>query len=290
LDFELQVKGRNEGVVEILFRYYDFEFIIQYSLENGSLFRSEDNLAKRIFINRQYSEISLLDYLNANPLVLYFSDFSSLIGHEYYRKNYDDLIYIDENALEPIEWEENGVDIECEFGEAKDGKISIQDFLNKYLSEKDFDFLYYDHGTGEIADFITAKEYDNRVVIQFYHCKGSGGKKPGDRVEDVYEVCGQVIKSSMWTDINKLRRKLKNRMKTHEKANDNPQNYIRDSFDRFLGILASRETKLFEFEIILVQPGITKSGLSEKISSVLAATDDFCVNQGYLPIRVFCSE
>jgi len=79
-------------------------------------------------------------------------------------------------------------------------------------------------------------------------------------------------------------------MKTHEKANDNPQNYIRDSFDRFLGILALRETKLFEFEIILVQPGITKSGLSEKISSVLAATDDFCVNQGYLPIRVFCSE
>jgi len=290
LDFELQVKNRNEGVVEILFRYYDFEFIVQYSLENGSLFRSEDNLAKRIFINRQYSEISLLDYLNANPLVLYFSDFSSLIGHEYYRKNYDDLIYIDENVLEPIKWEENGVDIECEFGEAKDGKISIQDFLNKYLSEKDFDFLYYDHGTGEIADFITAKEYDNRVVIQFYHCKSSGGKKPGDRVEDVYEVCGQVIKSSMWTDINKLRRKLKNRMKTHEKANDNPQNYIRDSFDRFLGILASRETKLFEFEIILVQPGITKSGLSEKISSVLAATDDFCVNQGYLPIRVFCSE
>ena len=290
LDYELQVKDRNEGVVEILFRYYDFEFIVQYSLENGSLFRSEDNLAKRIFINRQYSEISLLDYLNANPLVLYFSDFSSLIGHEYYRKNYDDLIYIDENVLEPIKWEENGVDIECEFGEAKDGKISIQDFLNKYLSEKDFDFLYYDHGTGEIADFITAKEYDNRVVIQFYHCKSSGGKKPGDRVEDVYEVCGQVIKSSMWTDINKLRRKLKNRMKTHEKANDNPQNYIRDSFDRFLGILASRETKLFEFEIILVQPGITKSGLSEKISSVLAATDDFCVNQGYLPIRVFCSE
>jgi len=47
---------------------------------------------------------------------------------------------------------------------------------------------------------------------------------------------------------------------------------------------------MFEFEIILVQPGITKSRLSEKISSVIVAADDFCVNQGYLPIRVFCSE
>jgi len=290
LDLELEVKDRYEGIVEIVFRYYDIEFNVHFSLENDRLFKSEDSLARSIFIKRQYSDISLLDYLNANPLVLYFSDFSSLIGHEYYRKNYDDLILIDEDALEPIEWEENGVDIQCEFGEASDGKISIHDFLNKYLSDRNFDFLYYDHGTGEIADFITAKEYDNRVVIQFYHCKRSGDKKAGDRVGDVYEICGQVIKSSMWTDLNKLKRKLRNRMNTHEKANDNPKNYVRDSYDRFLGVMASGETKMFEFEIILVQPGISKSGLSEKISNILAATDDFCVNQGYLPIRVFCSE
>ncbi len=64
----------------------------------------------------------------------------------------------------------------------------------------------------------------------------------------------------MWTDLNKLKRKLRNRMNTHEKANDNPKNYVRDSYDRFLGgVLASGETKMFEFEIILVQPGISKS-------------------------------
>ena len=242
-----------------------------------------------IFINRQYGDISLLDYLNANPLVIYFSDFSSLIGHEYYKKNYNDLILIDEDILEPIEWEENGVDIECEIDNPSHGKISIQEFLNKYLSGKEYDFLYYDHGTGEIADFIAAKEHDKRIVLQFYHCKGSGGEKSGDRVNDVYEVCGQVIKSSMWTDLKKLKRKLKARMITHQNSSDNPNNYIRDSYDKFLEVLASGETKMFEFEIILVQPGIAKSRISEKSSSVIAAADDFCVNQGYLPIRVFCS-
>jgi len=128
MDLELEVKDRYEGIVEIVFRYYDIEFNVHFSLENDRLFKSEDSLARSIFIKRQYSDISLLDYLNANPLVLYFSDFSSLIGHEYYRKNYDDLILIGEDALEPIEWEENGVDIQCEFGEASDGKISIHDF------------------------------------------------------------------------------------------------------------------------------------------------------------------
>ncbi len=290
LDIELQVKGKNEGKIEIVFKYYNFEFSIYFSLDDDKFFKSEDSLAKSIFINRKYGDIPLLDYLNANPLVIYFSDFSSLIGHEYYKKNYDDLILIDEDILEPIEWEENGVDIECEIDNPSHGKISIQEFLNKYLSGKEYDFLYYDHGTGEIADFIAAKEHDKRIVLQFYHCKGSGGEKSGDRVNDVYEVCGQVIKSSMWTDLKKLKRKLKARMITHENSSDNPNNYIRDSYDKFLEVLASGETKMFEFEIILVQPGITKSRLSEKISSVIAAADDFCVNQGYLPIRVFCSK
>ena len=88
----------------------------------------------------------------------------------------------------------------------------------------------------------------------------------------------------MWTDLKKLKRKLKARMITHENSSDNPNNYIRDSYDKFLEVLASGETKMFEFEIILVQPGITKSRLSEKISN---AGTRYC--EQYLPIRVFCS-
>ena len=290
LDIELQVIEQSKGKIDILFKHSNFEFIIHFSLADNKLFRSEDEVANSIFISKQYREIPLLDYLNINPLVLYFSDFSSLIGYEYYKKNFDDLILTDEDILEPIDWEENNVDIECEIDNPSAGKISIQEFLNYYLSNKQYEFLYYDHGTGEIADFIAVKEYDNRIVIQFYHCKGSGGEKAGDRVNDVYEVCGQVIKSSIWTDIRKLNRKIKDRMNTHENASDNPHNYIRDSFEKFMEVIDSGLTKMIEFEIVLVQPGITKSGLSEKISSVIAAADDFCNNQGFVPLRVFCSK
>jgi len=33
LDLELEVKDRYEGIVEIVFRYYDIEFNVHFSLE-----------------------------------------------------------------------------------------------------------------------------------------------------------------------------------------------------------------------------------------------------------------
>jgi hypothetical protein len=35
----------------------------------------------------------------------------------------------------------------------------------------------------------------SEIILDLYHCKGSGGPRPGDRISDVYEVCGQVVKS-----------------------------------------------------------------------------------------------
>lgn len=155
-----------------------------------------------------FDEIALLKYLNENPLILYFNDFSSLVGNEYYRKNFDEPILINKDILEPINWLNKGVDITKEFGRVSIGKQSIQEYLNLYLIDKGLDFIYYDHGTGEIADFLTAKIYEKHITIQLYHCKGAGGESPGDRVGDVYEVCGQVVKSTLWTELKRLKVKL----------------------------------------------------------------------------------
>lgn len=289
LDVIVELSKKLEDKIEILFSISGFKFIINFSLKGNRYFTSEDNIVNTFSVYRNFIKISLLDYLNENPLCLYFTDFSSLVGNEYYRKNFDDSIQIDEKLLKPIDWKSKNVDIEHEIGVLNNGCISIQHFLNDYLEQQGNDFVYYDHGTGEIADFISIKEFDSNILIQFYHCKGSGGKKPGDRVNDIYEVCGQVIKSVLWTDPNKLKIKLEDRMKVHESSDDNKYGFRRDTLEKFKKILEIAETKRLFFEILLVQPGILKSNLSPKISNVLAAADDFCVNQGYSHIKVFCS-
>lgn len=78
-------------------------------------------------------------------------------------------------------------------------------------------------------------------------------------------------------------------MKSHEDSNDNPENYKRDSYEKFLEIINLGETMAIYFEIVLVQPGISKLAMSEKLSSVIASADDFCINQGYEHIKVLCS-
>jgi len=45
--------------------------------------------------------------------------------------------------------------------------------------------VYYDHGSGEIADFVTVEETNGRLILRFYPCKGAGGAAPGHRVGDV---------------------------------------------------------------------------------------------------------
>lgn len=288
LDFELKVGSIIDSKVEIIFKSREFTFSVDFSLNSKEYYHSTHKIVKNLIIYQQHTEVPLLEYLNEYPLAIYFNDFSSLVGNEYYKKIFDDFIHIDDEILEPIDWDANNVDIQREFGLGENGRLSIQKYINEQLVGKTPSFIYYDHGTGEIADFITANEGNNDIVVQFYHCKGSGDAKPGDRVGDIYDVSGQVIKSTIWTDLNKLTKKLRDRDNTHTE-DDNPENFRRDNINVLMNILKTRSTKRLNYEILLVQPGISKSQMSTKISSVIAAADDFCVNQGYSHIKVLCS-
>ncbi|APU97870.1 hypothetical protein BV902_17305 [Sphingobacterium sp. B29] len=62
-----------------------------------------------------------------------------------------------------------------------------------------YTLLINDHGQGEVADFVSFMDLPDRVEINLYHIKGSGGNAPGDRANNVYEVCMQAVKSQAWT-------------------------------------------------------------------------------------------
>ena len=73
---------------------------------------------------------------------------------------------------------------------------SIHVRLRTYLLELDYDIIIYDHGSGELADFITIKN-DSEINIELYHVKASKNSVPtGNRVDEVYEVSGQAGKVS----------------------------------------------------------------------------------------------
>lgn len=207
----------------------------------------------------QSSNYSLCDYLKYYQPTFYLPDFSAVCNNEYFTVSQKESI-VNKEWFERIDWSE--YDITKEFRKEDDiGKLSIQDYVNKRLTQEGVDYCYYDHGTGEIADFISGRIESHKLVITLYHCKGSSGKKPGNRVGDIYEVCEQVIKSSIWLSNVHFKEKVKDRY-LH---NDNPFSYRQDKPLVLKGLMEKVHGNV-EYQLVIVQPGISINKLQKRWS------------------------
>jgi len=178
--------------------------------------------------------------------------------------------------IKSIDWENYNTDINCEFGNPINaGKKSIHDTLYEILLMNDnLDIILYDHGTGEIADFITIKENLEIVNISFYHIKSMKGGNYNNSVDDIYEVCQQGIKSLVWLKsklflLNKIKKRRQSDKCKTIKGTDRDINNI------------LKKNKLLSTEIIIVQPAIKRSvKISDKFQEVLASANMYIKNSG----------
>ena len=67
------------------------------------------------------------------------------------------------------------------------------------ICKKTNQIVFDDDDSGEAADIVEISEIGDEIVIGLYHCKFSGGATPAQRVKDLYEVCGQAVRSMKWT-------------------------------------------------------------------------------------------
>jgi hypothetical protein len=135
----------------------------------------------------------------------------------------------------------------------------------------------------EAADFITLSREAERVVIGLYHCKASGEAVPGDRVDDLYEVCGQCIKCLAWVQNEP------DLLQHIYKRTLGASRFVRGDYKMVKAQFEHGQKRGFSYRIVLVQPGITKAGLSKKMGEILAATRDYLVRSGVRDFHVLGS-
>lgn len=261
--------------------YNDKTISLYYDFNDHFTYREDSELTYLVDINGQH--IELLSYLNDNPLQIFLDDFATIINHEFFGPpNENDYQYPSDKILSH-NWVPHNTDITREFYQTAQEKIdngnqnSIHETLHLNLVAENYDILIYDHGTGEVADFITLRESADKIVINLYHVKGSTGNNPGDRVGDVYEVCMQAVKSQIWT-ANKYTFKNKILSRTADKD----EKYIVGDRNAFTTLLD--KSKRAEFNFTIVQPGLSATTFSPKLSYILAATDDSLIHSGYEPL------
>ena len=274
---QIYIELRGDGLIWPLY----------YSLEFRNYFSCIDPKQQQVFIEGRFETRPLINFLNSPNIQFYFSDFSSLLGNEHFKSNIldtDSVFHI--SQIEVVDWKNENVDISREFGVAKSGKRSIHTYIEQMLQDQGYPIIIYDHGTGEMADFIAIRDHQGLIEFSFYHCKGSGGRKPGNRVGDAYEVCGQVVKSIIWTNrfdilIRQIKQRTKNRV--------TPSRFVKGGISDVEQAIIQAKRQGSSFEIVAVQPGITKSGLTAKMSTIFGSADDFIKHANCSPLRILGS-
>lgn len=279
LDLEITLDSKattnDEWIVSISHATPELNAKISFTIENARWSFKWAGEEPNFAVILRDSEVSLMTYLRYHPFAFFLNDFSRLEGSTvFYNRNATGK-NISADSLVHLDWVGQNIDIEIEFPAAGinfDDPKTVQELVGKTLREKHNGIVFYDHGTGEMADFVVLEPTDETVKVCLYHCKGSGGPAPGDRVADAYEVCGQVVKCLMWL---KNRQSVRSRLLSREETTDGKSHYLKGTRGQMLDLLADTSSKRLEVEIYLVQPGISTSNVSEKIGYILGAASDY---------------
>ncbi len=278
LDVKVDQSESDESRVRVSISNDRVSYSFDYTLDGKTYFQPVGCIGNEIMLSKGADEqIPLLDYLNGKLLHFYTSDLSLVHGHEILRFPSDRAIF-DDGQVQAIDW--SGTDIKNEVNEASSRGISIHQHLRESLLADSYPVVIYDHGNGEIADYVALKKTDEGVHVELYHCKGSGAESAGSRVDDIYEVCGQAIKSVAFANPKKLESKMGLRGRRSGK-------FLRGTLEEFRTLLDGGQR--VTFEVILVQPGISKTKLNDKMKEVFAAVGDYVTQGGCQRLKVLAS-
>lgn len=280
LDFDICIikeNNFNNKRVLIDLKHNDITIPLSYDFEDH--YKIRDGQDDDYNVSFESEDINLIYYLNEFPLDLYLTEnFEEISNHEFLASPKVEINPFDVGQIFVFDWELYKTDTKQEFGT----RNSIHETLKAYLLISNYDIIIYDHGSGEIADFLTVKN-DSEIKIELYHVKAAkGDSATGNRVDEVYEVVGQAIKSLKWLiNFSTFIKHLKRR--THNKS----EKYIKGDSAILESIFS--ESKRKSFEINIVQPGISKSGFTQKIGELFAACDHYIRVSGHNILKVYGS-
>ncbi len=115
------------------------------------------------------------------------------------------------------------------------------------------------------------------VSVVLYHCKGAGGNPSGGRVDDVYEVAGQLVKSVYYCDATILLEHIEDRM---NRRHANPSVFKAGDLLALQQLLRSTPATRLSFTVVGVQPGISLSQVDTHLADLMMFGIDYAKRGG----------
>jgi superfamily II DNA or RNA helicase len=277
-----------ESNVEIIARFELEIFPVSDDYNDFRILRTYPDKPVLIAYGRQEVEIEKFFYLTTPEV--WFADGSLLEGSSLSKMKEDIEPYQRERI---ITWNWEGVDLRKE-SQKVNPKVtnSIQYHCIEMLKRADYDIIYDDDYSGEIADIITLKRCEDKILVELYHLKFAINGVISTSVENLYEVCGQAQKSLHWKfkDGRELIEHLLRRKVKSLRGEQCPR--LQKGTERELTELLDLAKYRFplEFKIYIVQPSIPKSSASQEQLTLLGVTENYLKDKAQVELIVIGSD
>lgn len=240
------------------------------------------------------SQEAAASFFYNNPPVIWFADGSALEGNQYVELRSVRPPY-DATKIEAWNW--TGVNLRKESqGSAKDAD-SIQARVIRELKQRDSALIVDDDGSGEAADVVAIRitndaDAPSRIDVEFYHCKYSQEAEPGQRINDLYEVCGQAQKSVAWMYSPEKRTDLFTHLMCRDAMRRNAGDESRiEVGDAELLRVVREMSHVYpvSLKVFIVQPGVSKANATRDQLLLMSVTENYLFETYQLPFGVIAS-
>lgn len=272
-DINFEVSSFEEDSVTIALAVGEHASSYRLTWAGGFAVRHIDGPDIRLLI--QANSIRMDEFLGEHAPALLLNDGSELVGKFHFVHPTPYPYVFSPDSIRPIDWGSTPIRKESKWRSGRQRENSVQGHLIDMLVSKDGLIVFDDDDPGEAADVIALTENTEtmEIVATLYHCKYSAGDAPGARVKDLYEVCGQAVKSSrllhrldgLLGHIERREGVLRGRPTRFEKGGLSDIKRLRRKFHQYR----------LRLDICVVQPGLSAGRLTPELSSILAAADGF---------------
>ncbi len=231
---------------------------------------------------------SAVEFFTANPPLVRLADGSQLSGEILLKPREELAEVFDRDLISQLAWGDTLLNQESRWSGGELRPRSIQQRFIERLEQGPSAFIIDDDDAGESADIVAIEDTEDTITVTLWHCKFSSGAAPGNRVKDLYEVCGQAQKSTKWTwNFATLVAHLTVREAKHRGGR--PSRFIRGSLDRLIVLRKASRRKYVVFRVGIVQPGLSKAGIGNEHLAILGATSLFLRTLTNHPLMVISS-
>ena len=227
-------------------------------------------------------------FFTASPPLVRLADGSQLSGEILLKPREELAELFDHDLIAAHAWGDTLLNQESRWSGQELRPRSIQQKFIEHLEQGPAAFIIDDDDAGESADVVAIDDTENTITVTLWHCKFSSGATPGNRVKDLYEVCGQAQKSTKWTwNFTNLVAHLTERETKHRGGR--PSRFVRGTLNQLVVLRKASRRKYVVFRVGIVQPGLSKAGIENEHLAVLGATSLFLRTVTNHPLMVVSS-